>query len=437
MTTKLFLYRNLKPILPEEMSASYRLVMNRDFTGVVDDYSLKNYDMITPDQKKEHEVYLNTISNINMTRDRMDEDEDSKVSLTNWTQVGCIFNEFIRALMKEFEWDRVVQQLIWKCPDNVRHGQRSNGSRTHGKFEVSDVNLEYQAYSQIIYSQILHPIDQDPNCTIGKQCANFMKKYFATIDEKTYSFFIDDAPHSSPSSTSKSKDSPTIEELQAMSVSKLKKMAKELQLDLSECFEKRDIVELLVSGATCLNSNVEIDDYDRYIRGTRVPKSTPEGANPLDMDIHYPHESNGTPNAPFQAFSMYKYTKTKEAKVRIVKPGKLTPIGHLGDCPYDHAKSPQLVPLSIGKYRHIGSFSLKELRQIGWDGAMYNSVSVGTWVPLVDGYESDNSDRYEPFDQRKARRERIIGLPVEDIEKYMLIHDIDESGEPSLVQLRK
>jgi hypothetical protein len=68
---------------------------------------------------------------------------------------------------------------------------------------------------------------------------------------------------------------------------------------------------------------------------------------------------------------------------------------------------------------------------------MYNSVSVGTWVPLVDGYESDNSDRYEPFDQRKARRERIIGLPVEDIEKYMLIHDIDESGEPSLVQLRK
>jgi hypothetical protein len=92
MTTKLFLYRNLKPILPEEMSASYRLVMNRDFTGVVDDYSLKNYDMITPDQKKEHEVYLNTISNINMTRDRMDEDEDSKVSLTNWTQVGCIFN---------------------------------------------------------------------------------------------------------------------------------------------------------------------------------------------------------------------------------------------------------------------------------------------------------------------------------------------------------
>jgi hypothetical protein len=413
--------------------------MNRDFTGVVDDYSVKNYDMITPDKKKEQEVFLNTLSNINMTRDRMDDDEDSKVSFTNWTQVGCIFNEFIRALMKEFGWDQIVQQCIWKCPDNVRHGQRSDGSRTYGKFQVSDVNLEYQAYSQIIYSQILHPIDQDPNCTVGKQCAEFMKKYFAKIDEKTYSFYIDDAPHSLPSGISKSEDSPTIEELQAMSVSKLKKMAKALQLDLSKCFEKSDVVELLAFRAICTHSNVEIDVNDPYIRGTRVPKSTLEGANPLDIDLYYPHERNGTPDAPFQAFCMYKYTKTNEARVRLVKPGKLTPIGELGECPYEYANPPQLVPLSNGKYRHVGSFSLKELRQIGWDGAMYNSTSVGTWVPLVDGYESDDSDRYEAFDQRKARRERIIGLPVEDIGKYMLVLTPSsyESGEPSLVQLKK
>jgi len=176
--------------------------------------------MVTPDQKKEQKVFLNTLSNINMTRDRMDDDEDSKVCMTNWTQVGCIFNGFIRALMHEFRWDRVVQEMIWNCPDSVRHGQRSDGSRAHGKFQVSDVNLEYQAYSQIICSQILHPIDQDPNCTIGKKCADFMKKYFATIDEKSYSFYIDDASNQSLSSTSAINDLPSIEKLQVMSVKK-------------------------------------------------------------------------------------------------------------------------------------------------------------------------------------------------------------------------
>ena len=72
------------------MSASYHLIMNRDFTGMVDDYSVKNYDMITPDQKNEQEVCLITLPKINMTRDKMDEDDNKKVCLTNWAQVGCI-----------------------------------------------------------------------------------------------------------------------------------------------------------------------------------------------------------------------------------------------------------------------------------------------------------------------------------------------------------
>lgn len=57
---------------------------------MVDDYSVKNYDMITPDQKNEQEVCLITLPKINMTRDKMDEDDNKKVCLTNWAQVGCI-----------------------------------------------------------------------------------------------------------------------------------------------------------------------------------------------------------------------------------------------------------------------------------------------------------------------------------------------------------
>ena len=37
-------------------------------------------------------------------------------------------------------------------------------------------------------------MDHDPNYTFGKNWADLMKNYFSTIDEKTYSLFIDDAP---------------------------------------------------------------------------------------------------------------------------------------------------------------------------------------------------------------------------------------------------
>ena len=70
-------------------------------------------------------------------------------------------------------------------------------------------------------------------------------------------------------------------------------------------------------------------------------------------------------------------------------------------------------------YRHVASFTVKELRQLGWDGAMYNSQSVGTWVPSRDGYDSDPDDEYETFDRRKAHRSGAIGLPMDDINKVM------------------
>lgn len=113
----------------------------------------------------------------------------------------------------------------------------------------------------------------------------------------------------------------------------------------------------------------------------------------------------------------------------MVKPGKLSTETQVG-------LPPQLVPLSNGKFRHIASFTLKELHQIGWDGAMYRFDTLRTWVPYIDGYDSDDNDRYEPFDQREARRQRIVGLPLDEIGKFMKIDYPNEEGY-RIVQLKK
>ena len=361
------------------MSASYRLIMNRDFKGIVDDYSVKN---VTPEERKKHDDYFRTLSNINMTRDKMDDDEDN-VLFINWTVVGCIFNHFTRALMKEFGWDRFVQKLILTCPDSIRYGLRSDGSRAQGKFDVSDANLEYQAYSQIISMEILHKIDKNPNCEIGRRCAEFMRKYFTTVDKKTYSFFIDDSEEKI------SHDSP------------------------SAC-------------------NLDDDSLNPYIRGTKVLKTTPEVRDPIDIDVDYPKECDGH----LVSSMVLKFTKSNASRARMVKHGKLTPPSFSGV--HASEKPPQLVCLENGKYRHIASFSLKELRQLGWDGAMYRSDTLENWVPYIEGYDSDDEDEYESFDRRKARKERTLGLPMEEAGKIMSVPNLgDLDGGVRYVQLKK
>lgn len=371
------IHRNLEPILPTDISSSYRMVMNRDFTNVVDDYSIINKDKMSAKDKNKQEIYLQTISNINMTRDRMDDDEDNNVMFTNWTQVGCIFNEFVRAIIKETGFDNEVSQLIWSCPDEVRHGARVDGSRVKNGFEVSDVNLEYQAYS-FIYSKILNELDKDPNCAIGKTCAEFMKTYFTTsINKNDYSFLIDNQNENS---------------------------------HLDHCGIH--------------------DNDDGNMRGTTLSKTTLLGPNPIDVALRYPRHSDGSIENPIKSAFLCKYSKSHEVKARIIIPGKLSKCQGEVDPP----RSPQLIPLSSGKFRHIASFSLKELRQLGWDGSLYHSKSVGTWVPYINGYDSDDNDSYEPFDRKEARHNGIIGLPIDLIKKYMMVYNTERM---EVVQLKK
>jgi len=397
--------------------------MKRDFTGIVDDYSIKNYDMYTPEEKKLNETYLKTLSNINMTRDAMDNDEDF-VCFTNWTQVGCIFNDFIRQLMVELGWDRIVQQQIRNVPDNIRRGVRVDGSRVKNDFQLSDVNLEYQAYSHFISHGILFDMDKTDDSNIARKAAAFMKKYFSSIDKESYSFFIDDAKkneHASSASTETTNSQPAIPAiLESMSVKDLKRVASTHAIDIRGCVEKKDIIGLLSS----------ILGVDSCIRGTKVKKASPMVQDPIDISLEYPSERNGTYDNPYHAYILFKESKNGEAKARVIKPGKLTPVAD--DYPYER-RTPQLVPVANGNYRHVASFTIKELRQLGWDGAMYNSQSVGTWVPFIDGYDSDPDDTYETFDRRKAHRSGVIGLPMDDINKVMYSMP-DKSG---LVVLKK
>ena len=111
--------------------------------------------------------------------------------------------------------------------------------------------------------------------------------------------------------------------------------------------------------------------------------------------------------------------------MRFVKPGKLTPIGQRGvgfNSPYAENGSKQ-VPLVSGKYRHIASYSLEQLLQLGWDGAKYSSSDTipGTSVPFVCGYDSDPDNEYAPFDVAKARQEGLVGLQQQDVGLYMKV----------------
>ncbi|CAN0148219.1 unnamed protein product, partial [Heterosigma akashiwo] len=152
----------------------------------------------------------------------------------------------------------------------------------------------------------------------------------------------------------------------------------------------------------------------------------------------YPRERNGeSPYTPLQSFWLFKKEKSGNHKARLVKPGKLTPyINRSSDknpeeteYPYRH-KHNQQVRLDNGKYRHIASFTLEELRKMQWDGAMYQSKSYpGLWVPYVSGYDSDPAHVYEDFDVTAAKREGTVGSSGA-VGKYMIV------ARTGLIQLK-
>jgi hypothetical protein len=136
---------------------------------------------------------------------------------------------------------------------------------------------------------------------------------------------------------------------------------------------------------------------------------------------NYAHGRTGrTPRDPLRGFAVLKLEKGGKPKARLIKPGKKTPyvtVDHETVSPYDYGEAEQFkLPMKPnGRYRHIASYSLEELIDMGWDGAKYNSSTQGAWVPYVPGYDSDPDDEYERVNIAHGKRQGLIGLTEEDI----------------------
>jgi hypothetical protein len=78
--------------LPEEYSASYRRLVQRDFSHDLDDYTFLNASDET--KKHSHEGVFDLMSRVTMTRDSMDDDE-ARVIPTNFIVVCSILIGFI------------------------------------------------------------------------------------------------------------------------------------------------------------------------------------------------------------------------------------------------------------------------------------------------------------------------------------------------------
>lgn len=141
--------------------------------------------------------------------------------------------------------------------------------------------------------------------------------------------------------------------------------------------------------------------------------------NPLLGNYAY-GRSGRTAHDPLRAFMFFKHTKKGELRVRLIKPGKKTQyVTSDGEtvAPYDAVETTsfKLPVKSNGRYRHIAGYSLKELVDMGWDGAKYNSTTIESWVPYVPGYDSDSDDEYERVDLSEGKRQGLIGLTEDDV----------------------
>ena len=96
----------MEPILPEHYSASYKRVVERDFSEDDDDYTIQN---CTEEQKKENKNLIDLMSRINMTRDSIDIDES--IIRINFTKVGLILTDFIDGLSKVLVSCTAMHQL--------------------------------------------------------------------------------------------------------------------------------------------------------------------------------------------------------------------------------------------------------------------------------------------------------------------------------------
>jgi hypothetical protein len=193
-----------------------------------------------------------------------------------------------------------------------------------------------------------------------------------------------------------------------------------------------------IDAAAFMNEYFEGIDEDHYTFITEVSAiNNTDTSNPL-LGSYPPGRTGRTMRDPLPAFMHYKYNKRGEPAVRLIKPGKRTPLiidASLEEqrrpdfdramhvrTPYEEKGSKQQRQ-SNGKYRHIADYSLDELVALGWDGAKYvasgDHEAKGLWCPFVCGYDSDPENQYDRIDVVAGKRAGTIGLPQDEVGLYM------------------
>jgi hypothetical protein len=185
---------------------------------------------------------------------------------------------------------------------------------------------------------------------------------------------------------------------------------------------------------------------ERYTFFVEKEEEQPQETRRTPLEGSYPYGRTGkTSRDPFAGFVHFKYSKRGEPVARLIKPGKCTPYHPTpsGDVatPYEEQGS-KMKRAPSGKYRHIASYTIDELTELGWDGAMYSATkgrhaAIGLYVPFICGYDSDADDDYEPINIQAGKRAGTIGLPPDETGRYMEIPDMRNQGQRQLVQLNK
>ncbi|KAI2512098.1 hypothetical protein MHU86_2386 [Fragilaria crotonensis] len=142
--------RRMTPIEPDKLSKSFRRIVNRDFTDVVDTY---HKDV---ERQKANPLY-DHIVRCNDTLDAIEVDQPYLAM--NMTALGAHLNYFIDRFFDHC-WKKEVQAMVRATPDSMRYGRRTDG-RSIGRqsWESSDSNLERLAMVHIFAQEILGRLD--------------------------------------------------------------------------------------------------------------------------------------------------------------------------------------------------------------------------------------------------------------------------------------
>jgi hypothetical protein len=183
--------RKMDAILPEQFSASYRLLVMRDFSGEDADCSITHVSAKRKGFLRRTSVFFNAITRINMARDSMDKDEMDLLPV-NLPHVGGILNEFCEDLSKELGWDGLLQIMVQTCPAEVRNSTTHGGNRKQSGFHRSDENLRRQALAHFWSGIILSELDHCSVCDakVAQKAAAFMTLRFGSMSVDRYTFIV-------------------------------------------------------------------------------------------------------------------------------------------------------------------------------------------------------------------------------------------------------